>query len=166
MTKTNLMVSLIAGLALGAGCATRPHQSLDQNYGMGQDFAAAHADEGALEDAMIYPRHFEHDALNSLGQSKLARIASAAKDGTAPVNLYFDAPAAELTDARKAVVMQFLAEYGLPSERVTLAVGVNPATKDLAMFGAQRLYTKDKREPFKGSEGAKGGDKGEAAPNK
>jgi hypothetical protein len=156
LSKTNLMLSLIACLAIGTGCATRPYQSLDQQYGMSEDFATAQAAEGALADATLYPRHFEGDALNSLGQEKLARVASAAKDGTEPVKLYFDAPEAQLTDGRKAVVAQFLAEYGLPSERVTLAAGVNPATKELSMLGAQKLYQRNDAGPFGGSNASEG----------
>jgi hypothetical protein len=140
--KNLTLLCLFAIAALIGGCATRPYQALDQEYGNSTDFAAAHAAKGARDDASLYPRHFAGDALNSLGQTKLAQIAAQAKDSTDNVNIFLVLPEAEATEARKAVVAQFLAEYGVATDRVAMAVGPNPATANLAMLTVDRVYTR------------------------
>lgn len=143
MKSLNLPCLLVAAALIG-GCADRPYQSF-QEYGSAAEFANAQAAKGAAEDGSLYPRHFTGEALNSLGQTKLAQIAAHAKDAGDVVKVYLVMPEAEATEGRRQLVQQFLAEHGLSGERLALAVGPNPATADLAMLTSPRAYTRADR---------------------
>ncbi len=138
--KNAILPALVTGLILTVGCVKTPHSSMDENYNTSTDFAAAQAQNGALADGTLYPRHFSGEALNSLGQTKLAQIASASKSATNTVEIYFDMPVASLTDGRKDVVTQFLAERGVKAERIEMAHGENPHNKTLATLTSGVLY--------------------------
>jgi hypothetical protein len=138
--KTLTLFTVIAGATLIGGCANRPYQSF-QEYGSSTDFATAHAAKGARDDGSLYPRHFTGDALNSLGQTKLTLIATQAQGSLDRVNVFLVLSKEEATEMRQQAVAQFLAEYGVEGDRLALAVGPNPATADLAMLNADRVYT-------------------------
>jgi len=138
--KNALVPALVTGLVLTVGCVQTPYSSMDDNYNTSTDFAAAQAQNGALADGTLYPRHFSGDALNSLGQTKLAQIASASKGATNSVDIYFDMPESGLTETRKSVVSQFMAERGVQSDRIALAQGPNPNAKTLATITSPIAY--------------------------
>jgi hypothetical protein len=143
MKQINLILIVAAAAAI-AGCEARDNKKMwaDGTYRLVDQQSDTMAAKGALEDGMLYPRHFSGDKLNTLGQTKLSLIARASKDSTDTVNVYLNMPKDQATDLRKQVVEQFMAERGITDKRLALAVGPNPGVKATASLTSSKMYEK------------------------
>lgn len=87
----------------------------------------AQAANGARNDAMLYPHHFDGAALNSLGVQKLDLMLRAQDHREAPLVVYVNAPEKDrLTAARRQTVQGYLADRGLQASAYRVDLGVNP----------------------------------------
>jgi hypothetical protein len=92
MWRRYLLTAVVVGLA---GCAwtSESPQNPDRFESDPAERAysrhiAAHRAQGAAADAMLLPRHFDGDQLNSLGRAKLTDIVMATADRHGPVVVY------------------------------------------------------------------------------
>jgi len=132
-TKTTMLVSAAAAallLALGAGAGCNHDKKEDAQNALfksdGQERVSAFADRqaanGARNDAMLYPHHFEGGQLNSLGRAKVLLMldddsATTAADKTATRTVHLvNAGEGELLAQRKQSVELYLKTAQGPNE--------------------------------------------------
>jgi uncharacterized membrane protein YgcG len=153
-TKTKILLgvaSFVGVVATAGGCASQ--EQIAKAMQMGQfepddspraihRFADAQAANGATDDGMLYPMHFDGPELNSLGRQKLDLILTAhaggyTTDGKLKVYL---APGAEqaAADARKKSVEGYLTGHGVAADELAVAVGINPNAVNPAAPNQQR----------------------------
>ena len=131
---------LIVAAAFVAGCENNRKYFPDGAYRVNDQHEDVQAANGALADGTLYPRHFSGDKLNSLGQTKLSLMAQGAKGSTDTVRVYLDMPDAAATELRREVIKQFLAERGITTERLAMAVGPNTGSTEVATMTSGKLY--------------------------
>jgi hypothetical protein len=121
-------------------------------------FAEVMAASGARADATLSKHHFDGNALNSLGEEKLALML---KDDHAPtpltVYLNLDEKAAT-AKGRQAAVVDFLKDKGLSERQIEVVYGYNPAAWSPA---AEPLSKKGRTDS--GASGGQNGDAGASA---
>lgn len=123
-------------------------------------FAEVMAASGARADATLSKHHFDGNALNSLGEEKLALML---KDDHAPtpltVYLNLDEKAAT-AKGRQAAVVDFLKDKGLTERQIEVVYGYNPSAWSPA---ADPLSKKSKAETGTTGGGGQNGDAGASA---
>jgi hypothetical protein len=144
----NWTMSIVA-VALFAGCAHQAekpkpaiaHGEVFTKPGAATSvgrFTQAQAANGAKADAMLYPRHFDGDQLNSLGQTKLDLILKASPAGQ-PVVVYLDMPHDQMT-ARQPAVAAYFKDAGLQKSQIELVEGPNPNATTPAAYNLPGIY--------------------------
>jgi hypothetical protein len=98
----------------------------------------AQAAAGAKQDATLYDCHFRNDRLDPLGQGKLSLMLKGTTPGD-PVEVYLDMPA-DVAAVRRASVVAYLAEAGVASEKMELAVGPNPHCTTPTAYNLATVY--------------------------
>jgi hypothetical protein len=151
MWRRYLLTAVVVGLA---GCAwtSESPQNPDRFESDPAERAysrhiAAHRAQGAAADAMLLPRHFDGDQLNSLGRAKLTDIVMATADRHGPVVVYLYLPEPELTEPKYVAARDFMMAAGIAAERVALRAGPNPATDSLASLHSEKLYQNTEEKP-------------------
>lgn len=120
----------------------------------------AQAANGAKADAMLYPRHFDGDQLNALGQTKLDLILKASTAGK-PAVVYLDMPHDQMT-ARQSAVLAYFKDAGLNESQVELVEGPNPHDTTPAAYNLPGIY-KQTGTSYDGSAADLGGETGGGA---
>ena len=160
--QTTTRFATLAALAVVlGGCTTKPaakdnwqdpffpvnHSASPTRAIQERQFAA-----GAAEDGMLYPAHFDGDALNSLGAQKLkAMLVGRPEHG--PLHVYLNFPVATadgaattkpvaddaLTLGCQSAVMRKLEALGVAPGDAIVSVGVNPTSMHPADAGIRAL---------------------------
>ena len=131
--------TLLAAL-ISAGCENNAkYFEPEGSYRLANQHMDAQAANGARADGTLYPRHFSGDKLSSLGQTKLAQIATASKDDTAAVEVYLDMPEAAATTARKDAVKAFR-QTGCPRPRLAVRLRAVPGEAGGARAEGRRVH--------------------------
>jgi hypothetical protein len=151
MKLTNVMTWIAAAvvtLGVTAGCQDENQNGFFKGEGVAGErvakFADVQAANGARNDAMLYPRHFEGGHLNSLGRQKVLLMLTDC-DNCDPVVVHMvNCGDGEILAQRKASVEMYLKTVEGPN-----LLTFHPAAPDLIRF--------NKTESGKADEGAGSG---------
>jgi len=100
---------------------------------------------GARADATLGAQHFDGDALNSLGATKLGMMIDAQSKVAA---VYLNLPADDAqTAARRASVQEWLHNAGIASDAFAIKDGPNPATANPAAPNLSRMWKTESPGP-------------------
>ena len=154
-TTTNVVIAAAAAamLALGAGCNNKNENAQNAIFKPdGQERVSAFADvqaaNGARNDAMLYPHHFDGGQLNSLGRAKVLLMldddsATTAADKTDARTVHLvNAGEGDLLAQRKQSVELYLKTAQGPN---TLAF--HPAAPNLVRFAKTESGTLEPATP-------------------
>ena len=149
LNRNSLLAVSAALILAAAGCDS--HDELlhgEDFYANGAPTASGRLAEsqaaaGAKRDGMLYPRHFDGDTLNALGQTKMDLMLKGTSVGN-PMTVYLVMPA-DLpkvdADARQAAVAAYLRDAGISATQVAFASGPNPTDSSPVAFYLPVIYS-------------------------
>jgi hypothetical protein len=145
-----LAASFVTGVAIIAGCQTKPENDGAVEAAQVREFARASAAAGAREDATLEKCHFTGPALNSLGEQKLDLMVHDGDGSDAspkPMTVYLDVAADDTNKASyQDSVVKYLADKGMTESDLKFVLGPNPATLNPAAKNGAQLDKLDKVE--------------------
>lgn len=151
MFKSMILQTLVfsAAVLAAAGCQQAATNSAagfapDEQMVAMKHLNNAQAARGAASDATLYSCHFDGPAVNSLGKAKLdLMLAAADNESDASVSVWMDVPDDQNADDRREAVKAYLRQRGLPSDRLVIGRGPNPAVDSPAAQGLKDLPKAD-----------------------
>jgi hypothetical protein len=132
MKLTYLLTGLL--VILLTGCSDKKHQAEQAAFFPDQRASAVNrmidvqTANGARNDGMLYPVHFDGAHLSSLGEKKLSLMLAGATDARTMTIYLVNDGQGDLLDQRKQAVRDYLKDSLAPNQKIEFAEGTNPAT--------------------------------------